>query len=83
MTITLDLKPEVEARLRGEAEARGLGVEEYVLTVIEHADESPKPKQLSEEEFQRTWALLAVGSEGLPSLTDEDLSREALYADHD
>ena len=47
------------------------------------AERHPLPKQLTREEFEREWALLAVDSENLPSLTDQDLTREALYSDHD
>src|SRR5882762_6171869 len=35
MTVTLELKPEVEERIVAEAKARGLSVEDYILNVLE------------------------------------------------
>ena len=35
MTVTLDLKPEVEERIVSEAKALGLSVETYILNVLE------------------------------------------------
>jgi len=35
MTVTLDLKPEIEARLRAKAAERGLPVEKFLEAVIE------------------------------------------------
>jgi hypothetical protein len=39
MTVTLELKPEVEERIVAEAKARGLSVENYILNVLERGDE--------------------------------------------
>ena len=35
MTVTLNLKPEVEERIVAEAKARGVSVENYILNVLE------------------------------------------------
>jgi len=35
MTVTLELKPEIEGKVIAEAKARGLTVEMYILTVLE------------------------------------------------
>ena len=37
MTVTLHLKPEVEASLLERAQASGMGLEDYLLTVVEEA----------------------------------------------
>ncbi len=34
MTVTLELKPEIEERISAEAKARGLSVENYILDVL-------------------------------------------------
>jgi predicted HicB family RNase H-like nuclease len=34
MTVTLELKPEVEERVIAEAKARGLSVEDYILRIL-------------------------------------------------
>ena len=43
MTVTLDLKPEVEARLQEQARARGLDFEEHLNRVLEEAAPAPAP----------------------------------------
>ena len=35
MTVTLELRPEVEEHIKAEAKARGLSVENYILNVLE------------------------------------------------
>jgi hypothetical protein len=37
MTITVDIKPEVEAELAAQAAARGMGVQAYAALVLEQA----------------------------------------------
>jgi hypothetical protein len=37
MTITLDIKPEVEAELAAQAAARGMGVQAYAASLLEEA----------------------------------------------
>lgn len=42
MTVTLNLKPEVEAGLLAQAKASGLTLEAYLLSVVEEAAVPPK-----------------------------------------
>jgi hypothetical protein len=44
VTVTLNLKPEVEASLLAQAEASGMSLDEYLLFVVE---EAATPKQRS------------------------------------
>jgi hypothetical protein len=49
MTIELDLKPEVEAKIKAQAQERGLSVEAFIASVIEglnygHKDEGEDPR---------------------------------------
>ena len=83
MQITIDLEPEAEVALRARAIARGLGIEDYVRSLIEQAGGETKPQRASMEEFERDLDRFSEGTEGLPVLSHEDLSREALYSDHD
>src|SRR5712691_4775361 len=52
MTLILDLPPEVESRLRGEAERNGQPAEEYVLRLIDQS----LPEKLTEKQH----ALIAM-----------------------
>jgi hypothetical protein len=57
MTITLDIKPELEAELAAQAAARGMDVPAYVATLLEQAAqpaEQPKRKQTLVEFFQES-----------------------------
>lgn len=83
MQITIELEPETEAVVRQQARARGVDVHTYIQSLVRQCSSTPAATSLTREEFEREWALLSEGSEGIPSLSDEDLSRAALYADHD
>jgi hypothetical protein len=89
MTVTLQLAPDTERRLRERAAESDQTLEGYVQQLIERetgqtgetaAAEQEPP--LSDEEFDR---LLDELSEGLPSLPPlpADFSRADIYADHD
>jgi hypothetical protein len=87
MTVTLDLKPEVEKHLKAEAKARGLSVETYILNVLE--------KEIPDSEA--TFALTASPEEWIktfrewvntprpehPPLSDEAISRESIYRERE
>jgi hypothetical protein len=79
MVVKLDLKPEVQAGLRAEAQARGLSLEEYLEQVVrEHAINTPSySAEAWEKEFE---AWVASFPETRP-LSEEALSRESMYPD--
>ena len=60
MIVTLDLNPELEARLRAQAASRGLTLEQWILEDL--GARLTGPTRLSAEET----ALLSVISEGFP-----------------
>ena len=84
--IQIDLRPEVEAWLAAEAQARGLEVRAYVESLIEQAvsgkDNSRRP-QPSSEEMRAFFHAMAANSEKIPQLPDEAFQRESFYQDHD
>jgi hypothetical protein len=83
MAITLELPPEVEADLAAQAEARGLALDVYLESLLkQHAAMKP-PDQPSLQEFDSELDALAQGSEKLPYLPPEALTRESYYQDHD
>jgi len=44
MAYTLELLPDTEARVQAQADAQGLAVEEYLVSLIEDALPAPKPR---------------------------------------
>lgn len=44
MSYTLELPPDTEARVQAQADAQGLAVEEYLVSLIEDALPAPKPR---------------------------------------
>ena len=84
MTITIDIKPEIEAELARQAEVRGMDVPAYATTLLEAAAHPPRAqKSRSLEEFEKTLDRIAQFSDEIPALPDEAFSREGLYQDHD
>src|SRR5438445_2211384 len=81
MPITLQLKPEIEHRLL--AQAQGVSLEAYVAGVIE-AQVLPGPKRRPTlEEFEADLEAIAEGTDDIPVLPPEALTREAIYGDRD
>jgi hypothetical protein len=85
MTITVEIKPEVQAELATQAAARGMDVPAYAAAILEQAaqQEPLEPKNRSIEEFERTLDRIAQFSHKIPVLPDEAFSRENLYPDDD
>lgn len=88
MTVTLELKPEVEARIRAKAAERGLAVEEFIQSVIEidvnREGERPFHETATPEEWERAF-LDWVNTERPrhPPLSDEAISRESIYRERE
>jgi hypothetical protein len=83
MTVTLNLKPEVEAGLSAQAEASGMTVEEYVLSMVEGAVLPASPKTLSAEERAAAYEAWSAGHRPTPPLSDYAVSREAMHEGRD
>jgi len=87
MTVTLDLKPEVEERIVAEAKARGLSVENHILNVMEKdatSGETSFALTASPEEWKKAF-LEWVNTErhAHPPLSDEAISRESIYRERE
>jgi hypothetical protein len=85
MTITVNIKPEVEAELARQAEVRGMDVPAYAATLLEQAAHPPQAESVNRplEEFEKTLDRIAQFSDKIPLLPDEAFSRQSLYQDHD
>ena len=83
MTVTLNLKPEVEAGLLAQAQAGGMTVEEYLLSVVEGAVLPATQKTLSAEERAAAFEAWSANHRPTPPLSDYAVSRDAMYEGRD
>ncbi|MGH9620113.1 MAG: hypothetical protein ACRD45_10465 [Bryobacteraceae bacterium] len=82
MTVTLTLRPEIEAGILARAQASGVTVEEYLLSLVEGA--VPKSsKALTPKERAAAFEAWAASHRPTPPLSDFAVSREAMYGDRD
>ena len=83
MTLTIEIKPEVEAALAARAESQGVDVASYAASLVEEAvaPDLPRPKRSREE--VRAWLdRIAEYSDKIPDMPGETFSREMIYRDH-
>ena len=78
MTLTIDLKPEVEAGLAAQARAKGVSVTEYVRSLLEQFAQSGS--QMTGEQRVNALHEWAKGFPQVAPLSDEAISRESLYS---
>ena len=83
MTITLHLKPELEAGLLAQAQAGGKTLEEFLLSMVEGAVMPVVAKALTSEQRAAAFEAWSRGHRPTPPLSDYAVSREAIYADRD
>ncbi|MGD0568873.1 MAG: hypothetical protein ABSA78_10745 [Candidatus Sulfotelmatobacter sp.] len=83
MTVTLNLKPELEAGLLAQAQASGMTVEEYLLSVVEGAVLPAVQKALSAEEHAVAFEAWSAGHRPTTPLSDYAVSRESMYEGRD
>jgi hypothetical protein len=81
MTIKVKRNSESEARLAAEARPRGLPPEKVAEQLLKEAlaRHSLSPGRMGIEEFHRMLDAMADGSEKLPEVRTESLSRESFY----
>lgn len=83
MTVTLNLKPEIEAGLVAQAQASGVTVEEYLLSVVEGAVLPATQKALSAEERATAFEAWSASHRPTPPLSDYAVSRDGMYEGRD
>lgn len=79
MTIIVELAPEVEAEVAAMAAARGVGVTEYVLSLLEDQARSFARAGLLAKERATAWRDSVKDLPDTPPLLLEAISRESLY----
>ena len=84
MSITLNLKPEVEASLIERSEQLGLSPERYVESILEEPHMLNSGRYISDPKA-RARAFMDWVNSHRPTepLSDEAISRESIYSDHD
>ncbi len=90
MTVTIQLKPEIERRLAEKARKNGLPMETFIEVFIEDNFQEEKPEnsfspseKLTKEEWRkefRKW-IDSHKDKNYPVLPDEEYSRESIYED--
>ena len=83
MTVTLKLKPEVEAGLLAQARANGMTLEQYLLSMVEGAVLPSEQKTLSPEERAAAFEAWSADHKVTPNLSDYAVSRESMYEGND
>jgi len=86
MTVTLELKPEVEEQVEAQARQSGLSVKDYLEKRVEEMVSDPEP-QLAKtpEERVRLWNEWLSSHDYIQALplSDEALSRESIYRERE
>jgi len=86
MTVTLELKPEVEARVAAQAAAHGMSVEAYIQSVIESLTVMPDElafETMTPEERAKAWDEWLSSDDGVTGPAFLDDSRESTYQERE
>jgi hypothetical protein len=86
MTVTLELKPEVEEQLEAQAKESGLSVKDYLEKRVEEMISAPdlQPAKTPQERL-RLWDQWLGSHDYIkaPPLSDEAISRESIYRERE
>jgi len=82
MTVSLELKPEVEASLNYQAKAKGVPLHAYLQDVIEELARVQAVAKPDAEDFRLALDRLAEMGKNLPRVPSSAFSRESIYQDH-
>jgi len=83
MTVTLELKPELEARVTEQAAAQGVSVETYIQRVLESLVVAPRPAPADERHRMFEEWLMSHSYITAPPLSDDAISRESIYGERE
>ena len=79
MTITLEIKPEMQAGLLALAQGSGMSLDQYIFRMVENSVRAHSP--LSPQERAARWVESAKLFPDTPPLSDADIGRESIYGD--
>jgi len=87
MTVTLELTPEVEERIKQKAAEKGLTVEAFIETVIDADVNGQSEKSFQEtatvDEWEKALEDFIRNFPEHPVLSDEAISRESIYRERE
>ena len=83
MTVTLTLKPDVEAGLLAQAQVAGMTVEQYLLLILERTLLPAARNTQSPEQRAAAFEAWSASHRVTPPLSDHAVSREAMYEGRD
>ena len=87
MTVTLELKPETEKRIKQKAAEKGLTVEAFIETVIDADVNGQSDKSFHEtatvDEWEKALEDFIRNFPQHPVLSDEAISRESIYRERE
>jgi len=83
MTVTLHLKPELQAGLLAQAHATGKTLEEYLLSMVEGTVMPATGEEFTPEQRADAFEAWSAAHRPTPPLSDRAVSREAMYEGRD
>ncbi len=83
MTVTLELKPEVEASLNHQARAKGIPLHACLQDLIDGLAGPPAVREPDVQEFRAALDRLAEMGKNLPPVPSSAFGCESIYRDHD
>jgi hypothetical protein len=79
--MSLNLNPDIEARLIALAQSSGVSLEDFLRHVVEEKSEPSMAKRLNPEQWTAQFEEWADSFPEAAPISDEALSRENLYPD--
>jgi hypothetical protein len=83
VTVTLNFKPDIEAGLLAQAQASGMTVEEYLLSMVEGVVLPATQKARSPEQRAAAFEARSANHRPTPPLSDYAVSRKVMYEGSD
>jgi len=87
MTVNLELRPEIEAQLVAQANARGLSLKDYLKRLVELTAGVPavvsSVQTMSYDEWERGFEALIDSFPQQNVLSDDSISRDSIYTRED
>jgi hypothetical protein len=83
VTVTLNFKPDIEAGLLAQAQASGMTVEEYLLSMVEGVVLPATQKARSPEQRAAAFEAWSANHRPTPPLSDYAVSRKVMYEGSD
>jgi len=79
MTVTIDLSPEIEADLAAQAAAQGISLQHYLRLLLEEQVRPHQSRPMAPGERAAFWRQSTSGLPRTPPLSDQAITREAIY----